>query len=99
MLAGEFAELENWRSSARLESGVLAHSEHMDSDGYRWHDYLEISTRTRNMIEREKIESLDQIDSMTDQELLWAYNFGKKSLEDLRGAVKMRRQELAQLSS
>lgn len=87
MLAGEFVELENWRRTG---------NQRQDSDGPRWYDCLELPTRTINMIERENIRSLSEIESMTDQELLSKSTFGKKSLKDLRLAVQIRRREITQ---
>lgn len=65
-----------------------------DKDAWRnsWHyasiDELTLSVRTRRTLTSEGIETLGQLVSRTDQELLCIPDFGRKCLEDVREALE-----------
>lgn len=50
---------------------------------------IKLRSRPRNCLERDKIYTIEYVESMSDGELMRLPNFGKGSLREVRNALKM----------
>jgi DNA-directed RNA polymerase alpha subunit len=58
---------------------------------------LKLSTRTFNVLDHNDIGTVDHLASLTERELVGLRNCGRKTVSELRGALRTRRLDLAGL--